>query len=89
MTRRIVCSVRDSATQLFGQPFYAVAIGAALRTFFDEVNREHQDNQLFHHSGDFELHLLAEFDDETGEYFEPPSGKRVLARGKDVKNPFV
>jgi len=89
MTRRIVCSVRDSATQLFGQPFYAVAVGAALRTFSDEVNRQHQDNQLYNHSEDFELHLLAEFDDETGEYFEPASGKRVLARGKDVKNPLV
>lgn len=89
MTKRIVVSVRDSATQLFGQPFYVSAVGQALRSFTDEVNRKAQDNPLYNHSEDFELHELASFDDETGEYFEPASGKRVLARGKDVQNPLI
>lgn len=82
---RYVCASQDRAAGLFGQPFMVPAIGAAVRSFTDEVNRSAEGNVLFAHPEDFELWLLAEFDDATGIYAVPDGGARVLARGKDVK----
>lgn len=83
MTMRCVCAVFDSASQLFGTPIFMPATGSAIRSFTDEVNRAAADNALHQHPGDFELRLLAYFDDESGVFMEPPDGPRVLIRGKD------
>lgn len=82
---RPVVAVLDTATQLYGQPFYVPAIGAAMRSFTDEVNRQAGDNQLNKHPDDFHLYHLADFDDEQGTFTTPPEGPRLLARGKDVQ----
>lgn len=84
---RAACSVYDTASMTFGQPFFAPAIGAALRGFSDEVNRSApaEQNPLFHHPEDFQLWLLAWYDDSSGEFQPDESGKRMLARGQDVK----
>lgn len=79
---RKVCAVFDSAVQTFGQPFFVPAVGAATRSFSDEVNRKAADNALAAHPEDYTLYELGEFDDVTGEFHS--EGKRVLARGKDV-----
>lgn len=84
--KRVVCAVKDSATGLFGQPFYVAALGAALRSFTDEVNRGAADNQLAQHPEDFELHHLSDYDDESGVFSVPEGGSRMVARGKDVKH---
>ena len=85
MSKRCVLAVRDSAVQAFGQPLFVPAIGAGLRSFVDEVNRAAPDNQFNQHPDDFELHYLADFDEETGQFTSPEGGQRVLTRGKDVK----
>lgn len=82
--KRVVCSVMDRAAMLHGQPMFGVALGAVMRTFADEVNRNAADNVLAKHPADFELHYLADFDDETGEFRLPEGGVRVLMRGKDA-----
>lgn len=83
--KNAVCSVYDSAVGSYGRPIYAPSVGAAMRSFTDEVNRVAQDNPLNKHPDDFHLELLAEFDDETGEYCVPETGgRRVLARAKDL-----
>lgn len=84
--KRYVCAVFDSAVQAFGQPFFVPAIGAALRSFTDEVNRKSADNALSQHPEDYTLHALGTFDDETGEFAVSEDSRRVLARGKDVVN---
>lgn len=80
---RIVVSVFDSAVQTFGQPFFVAAPGAAIRSFTDEVNRQAPDNTLFMHPTDFELYQLGTFDDAEGSFTS--EGRRLLARGKDVR----
>lgn len=82
--KRAVCAVFDSATRLYGQPFFVAHVGAALRSFVDEVNRKASDNQLSLHPEDFTLFHLADFDDETGGFSEGDRGLVALARGKDV-----
>lgn len=76
-----VLSVRDRATDVFSQPFFAASVGAAVRGFSDEVNRAADNNQLYKHPEDFDLYLLGEFDDATGS-FECGPPKQV-AVGKD------
>lgn len=85
MTKRCVLAVFDSAVQAFGQPIFVPAIGAGIRSFSDEVNRAAPDNQFANHPDDFQLHYIADFDDESGSFTTPEGGSRVLSRGKDVK----
>lgn len=86
MSKLVVVGVMDSAIQAFGRPVFVPAIGAALRSFTDEVNRAGSDNALNAHPDDFVLVLLGYFDEESGVFSVDENGQRVLARGKDVKN---
>lgn len=63
----LIVSVRDSAADLFGRPYFVGTQGIALRSFTDEVNRESEDNQLNRHAKDFALYELGEYDDNTGQ----------------------
>lgn len=80
--KQIVVAVKDSAMQQFMRPFYVPAIAAAVRSFGDEVNRQSEDNQMYRHPDDYELWVLAEFEDEGGDFTSVE--KRVVARGKDL-----
>lgn len=79
---RLLCSVFDSASQLFGQPIFVVAKGQALRSFSDEVQRQAPDNPLSQHPDDFSLYVLGEFDDESGE-LRSLASPEIVVRGKD------
>lgn len=59
-------TIRDSASKLYGRPFYSINVGHAVRGFTDQVNdpRDGQ-NDLFNHSSDFELFELGTFDDTS------------------------
>jgi len=83
---RLVVAVRDGATGLFGQPWFVVARGQAIRAFTDEVNRRSQEpTDLAKHPEDFELYALAEFDEGTGR-FGSIGDPEPLIRGKDCVN---
>jgi hypothetical protein len=63
----IICSVRDTAADAFGRPYFVPSQGVALRAFTDEVNRENDDNPLHKHRKDFALYELGEYDDNTAQ----------------------
>lgn len=84
--KRYVCAVFDSAVMAFGQPFFVPALGAAIRSFTDEVNRKAPDNSLSAHPEDYVLNALGTFDDEMGVFEVSEDSRRVLCRGKDVVN---
>lgn len=77
-------AIYDSAAQAFARPFFVPAIGSALRSFRDEVNRPAEDNAVNSHPSDFELFELGEYDDGTGK-FDCPDVPRSLARAIDLK----
>lgn len=79
---RFVCSVVDQKIETFGLPIFVPHTGAAVRSFTDEVRRQGDDNQLNKHPEDFDLFLLGEFDDQTGELRSLPDPQR-LVRGVD------
>lgn len=82
---RLVVAVRDGATGIFGQPWFVVARGQAIRAFSDEVNRKPAETDLAKHPEDFELYALAEFDEGSGR-FGSLGEPEALIRGKDCIN---
>lgn len=81
MRYKIVC-VRDRAADVYAQPHFVAATGVAIRGFSDEINRQDENNQLYKHPEDFDLFLLGEYDDQTGEFdcVRP----QQIAVGKDL-----
>lgn len=80
---QFVVSVKDRAADVFNRPFFVPHLNVAIRDFTDEVKRAASDNPLYKHPDDFDLYLLGEFDDNSGE-FKADSSPTVLARAKDV-----
>lgn len=79
---QFIVSVKDRAADVFNRPFFVPHRNVAVRDFSDEVNRSDASNPLNKHPDDFDLYVLGQFDDVTGEFLvETPS---VLVRGKDV-----
>lgn len=72
--KRAIVAIKDRASNGFGQPFFVAAIGQAIRSFQDEINRAAPDNDLNKHPDDFDLYQLGIFDDDTGsiEVMTPP-----------------
>lgn len=81
--KQVVVAVFDRASQLFGRPFFVAAPGQAIRSFTDEVNRKDSERGEFaRHPDDFDLWLLAEYDDNLGAF--DCGVQKMLVRGKDV-----
>lgn len=77
-----IITVRDRAADVYGQPSYHTSVGAAIRSFADEINRPDPNNMLNKHPGNFDLYQLGVYDDNSGE-FECGKPKQI-AVGKDL-----
>lgn len=66
--------VRDIKANCYGQPQFVPSLGAAVRAFGDEVNREDRTNQLYMHPEDFELYHVGWYGDADAKFtlFESP-----------------
>lgn len=84
MAKLIACAIRDNAIEAFNRPFFVPALGLAIRSFQDEVQREAPDNPMFGHSRDFSLYELGTFDESSGR-FESLDIPRNVVRGDEVK----
>lgn len=82
-----VFSVRDSAANAFGRPFFLPTIGVAIRSFADQVNASDA-GDLFSHPEDFELFHCGQFDDSNGlfELFPTPNPVVTAKSVVHVKN---
>jgi hypothetical protein len=82
--KQVVVSVKDRAADAFGRPAFVPSVGVAIRSFTDEINRDHPENQMFSHPDDFDLYELAMYDDSTGivEMLDTP---KLLILGKMAK----
>lgn len=86
MTTLAVCAVWDSAVQAYNRPMFVPHTGGAVRAFSDEVNRKGEGNTLNQHPDDYELHLLAEWDETSGMFVaKNEEADVILIRGKDAK----
>lgn len=78
-----VCAIRDRATDSYGVPIFVQAVGQAVRSFSDEINKDGADNQLAAHPEDFDLYVLGHYDQDSGLF--TTDIPRQVAIGKDVK----
>nr|QJB19060.1 MAG: nonstructural protein [Microvirus sp.] len=69
-----VYAVFDKAVGAFAQPIFVRSRGEALRSFMQAVSAD--GSQMGRFAADYELHQLAEYDDQTGEFKN--IGQRVL-----------
>lgn len=74
--------VRDRSADVFGMPTFATAVGIAIRSFADEINRVDNNNVMNRHPDDFDLFSLGTYDDSTGEF--TTHKPRQVAIGKDL-----
>lgn len=79
----IVCSIRDSKSELFARPFFSQSLGTAVRDFENAVKRDDKENNLCLHPQDFALYALGKFDDVTG-MFKQESAPQMLTTAADV-----
>lgn len=81
----VIVAIRDRAVNAFGMPNFVPALGGAMRSFADEVNRKDSEgrNQLSAHPEDFDLFELGTYDDQEA-VFELLERPRQVAVGKDL-----
>lgn len=79
----IVVAVKDMAVDAFSRPFTVPAVGAAIRSFTDEINRSSAENEMFKHPNDYDLYELGTFDDQSGALVS--NSPRLLIRGQDAR----
>lgn len=78
-----IYAIRDRATDQYGTPMFLLAVGQAIRSFTDEINKQDAQNQLYMHPDDFDLYELGEYETNTGKFeTKEPEMKTI---GKDVK----
>lgn len=83
--KTLVVSVRDIRGGFWGQPYFVISTGSAVRSFMDQCNKKSdQDNVLAAHPEDFELWHFGSYDDESGTFdlFDPADRIRLIT-GKD------
>lgn len=78
-----VVSIRDKIADVYMLPSYFPNIGSATRTFGDAINDK--ESSLHKHPTHYDLFLLGEWDDNSGEY-EPIDPPRQLAVGEEQVN---
>lgn len=61
--KHVIVTIRDAKAEIFGRPFFAQSVGAAIRAFEDEINRENQENIMYYHPKDFSLYKIGYFED--------------------------
>lgn len=79
---RKVVAVYDVAIESYGTPVYVSALGAAMRSFEDEIKSP--ESVMHKHPEDYSLYQLGDFDEVTGK-FEPVLPPRLLLKGADCK----
>lgn len=80
----IILSVLDTAMQQYMNPFTSPAVGGAIRSFTDEVNRDQPDNLMHRHPTDYHLYEIGKFNPITG-VITPTSPPRLLLRAEDAQ----
>lgn len=74
-----ICTVKDLAIEAYGRPIFVRHINEALRSFRDEAMDK--STALAKHPDDYELYLIGDYDENTGEI--TPITPTRLARGGD------
>lgn len=81
-----VVAMFDKAAGVYGQPFVVAAVGQAIRSFQDQVNRVDDQNVVNRHPADFELYRLGYFDDGSGRFDNTETAPELLVAGSSLRH---
>lgn len=81
--RYLACAVRDVKVEAYLRPFWTHTPASAVRDFTDAVNDPN--SPLSKHPSDFELFVVGDYDDSTGELF--PRTPSFLCSGASCVEP--
>lgn len=82
---KLVIAIRDTKTEMFGQPQFVKTKGEAIRMAQQAINgNQDRDNALASYPEDFTLYAIGEYDDDRGAIkgYELPE---LIAHLKDLK----
>lgn len=77
--------IYDLKAETYFTPYFQTTINHAERSFRDEVNRPAEDNILYKHPEDFELHFLGFFDTADGKF---EFKHKVICTGRQALKPL-
>lgn len=77
-----IFSVYDIKSKSFGQPFYSLTRGTAIRSFTDLVNDPQ--TSINKYPDDFTLFEIGTFDDNSGEILPSSDGKQSVINALEV-----
>lgn len=82
MKHKIV-AVHDKALDAYLRPFTAPTTGVAIRHFQDEI--ANKESPMHTHPEDYTLHLLGDYEEDTGIITPQPGGPLAIAAAATIK----
>lgn len=79
-----IVALHDRAANAYARPYYVQALGQAIRSFLDELNRDAAENPMYKHPDDFNLYHLGYYDEDHGTFENLPQPHKI-ADGKQLK----
>lgn len=82
---KLIFVVKDRAIDTYGLPFTLSTAAQAVRSFTDEINGNPQQSGVAAHPDDYDLYVIAKYDEEKAEI--TPTPLEMIVRGKDLVRP--
>lgn len=79
-------AIKDRALDAYNQPFTLTTTAQAVRSFTDEINSDPDRSGVAKHPDDYDLYIIAHYDDQNGQIF-PLDKPELVVRGKDLVRP--
>lgn len=77
-----IVAIKDTAIDAYLQPVFVRHLGAAIRSFIDEINNP--ESQISKHPGHFNLYHIGNYDDATGQFTNLVPGPLQISMGEQV-----
>jgi len=81
---QVVVAVKDVKGENFTQPWFVGTEAVAVRSFSDLVNDPERGGTVHTHPEDYQLYVIATYDDNTGKFTCPETPKHLVT-GSSVK----
>jgi len=81
---QVVVAIYDVKAKVYAQPWFVATEAVAVRSFTDLVNSPERGGTVHTHAEDYQLYVLATYDDSNGS-FKAHSNPKHLVTGSSVK----
>lgn len=78
-----ILTIKDRALDIYNLPFVQTTVAQGVRGFTDEVNRDPSQSGVAAHPDDYDLYVIAHYDEVQGVVI-PLERPELVVRGKDL-----